>query len=230
MTLMYRSVLGTALLVMAASCAPLGALRSGGRTWNPGDVAALRSYIETTNLDSGHFPWVYGLADGRLKRWDIEADGPIPVQLNGSALAEGAIRSIETRLGKVLFEPVEDGAIVRGILVTEGTAVGPAGVVTSGTCGNVSALPGTTSWPTGFYDETGRISTRLYVNLSSSKCTASLEIAIHEFGHALGMGPHFPDFGLMAAVGPAFWQVLANLYANDVGVAAEHLEVRLYDS
>jgi hypothetical protein len=67
------------------------------------------------------------------------------------------------------------------------------------------------------------------VSLSSRKCTASIEVAIHEFGHALGLGAHFPGFGSGDAISPSFWQVLYTLYSNDVGAFGEDLDIRLFD-
>jgi hypothetical protein len=196
--------------------------------------AQMRGYLQTTNLASSGYPWTGGLADGRTKRWDIEGEGPIPLKLNGSTLAEQAISAIEDRLGMDLFDTITiadtpDVSITRGIIVSEGTATGPGGEITAATCGNVGALPGSTSYPAGFYDEDGRISTRLYVNLSSAKCTASLEVAIHEFGHALGLGRHFPGFGFIDVTGPTFWQVLFTLYSNEVGTSSADLHIELME-
>ena len=190
--------------------------------------------LQTTNLDSNRFPWVAGLADGRTKRWDIEQDGLIPVKLNGATSAKDAIEEIEAVLQMSIFDTTSianlpDDQITRGIIVSEGTALSPNGFITKSTCGHVSASPKTTSYPKGFYDANGKISTRLYVNLSSKNCTASLEIAIHEFGHALGLGSHFSGFGSGDAISPAFWQVLYTLYHNEVGASGEDLQIQPFE-
>jgi hypothetical protein len=221
--LIQRVSLSVILVLLIASCTGVE---------NQGTVEVLRN-LRTSNLDSSQFPWTRSIADGRTKRWDIERDGLIPVKVNGSALAQEAITEIETILQMSLFDTtlvanLPDDMIVRGIIVSEGTAIGPGGAVTRNTCGHVSALPETTEYPENFYNSEGRINTRLYVSLSSKKCTASLEIAIHEFGHALGLGKHFTGFGSGKAIAPSFWQVLYTLYHNDVGISAEELNIELH--
>ena len=61
-------------------------------------------YLQTTNLDSRQFPWTRGLADGIIKRWDIERDGLIPVKFNGSDLAKEATDEIEAVLQMSIFD------------------------------------------------------------------------------------------------------------------------------
>jgi hypothetical protein len=197
-------------------------------------ISEVAQNLQQTNLDSSQFPWKRGLADGRLKRWDIERDGLIPIKLNGSTLAQEAVIQIETVIHISLFDTTSiatlpDNMIARGIIVSEGTAVGPRGLVTKTACGNVSSLPRATDYPKDFYNSEGEINTRLYVNLSSKKCTASQEIAIHEIGHALGLGKHFSGFGSGNVIAPSFWQVLYILYSNDVGAFADDLEITLLD-
>ena len=196
------------------------------------DTTAILDAIEKTNLDSTKFPWLAGIAHSNLKRWDIANDGPIPVKFNGVVLAEMAADEIETKLGQTLFDRISiadtpDDLVTRGIIVSEGTAVGRGGVVRSSTCGNVSQSPGDTAYPPGFYDATGVIDTRLYVNLSSAKCTADLDIAIHEFGHALGLGRHFKGFGdMFSVIDDDFWLVLYNIYTNEIGATRESLAIQ----
>ena len=219
----YRRTLLLLLVLLIVSCSPA----------DPG-ISEVTRNLKQTNLSSSRFPWKWGVADGRLKRWDIEREGLIPVKLNGSTLARKAIVQIEAILGMSLFDTTSiadlpDNRIARGIIISEGTAVGPRGAVDRYTCGNVSSLPGRTDYPESFYDPEGRINTRLYVNLSSEKCTASPDIAIHEIGHALGLGNHFPGFGMGEAISPSFWQVLYVLYSNDVGTFADDVEITLLD-
>lgn len=192
------------------------------------DEAGILAYLRETNVDGTGFPWT-GAAAGRLKRWSVEA-APIPVQANGNALALEAMDRIEAELGRTLFDRtslagIPADSIEVGLIVSVGTAVGEGGAVNGNVCGQVSAEPGGTAWPAGFHDSEGRILTRLYVHISSSACSADLDVAIHEFGHALGMGEHFPGFGEGPAAGDNFWNVLHNLHANPVGATVAELQI-----
>lgn len=223
-TICHRLYLLIIFVLLITAC-------NGGSDQGTADV--IRN-LQKTNLDSSHFPWTRGLADDRTKRWDIKRDGLIPVKFNGSALAREAVDEMGAVLHMSIFDKdsidnLPDDRIDRGIIISEGTAIGPNGVITRYTCGHVSAAPETTDYPKDFYDANGRINTKLYVNLSSRKCAASLEIAIHEFGHALGLGDHFPGFGSGDAISPPFWQALYTLYNNDVGTFRDDLDIRLFD-
>ena len=217
-----KSVLVGLSLLSLAGC--------GGGSGNPGSpvtpasptpsAASVYSDLETTNLSSSGFPWG-NIADGRLKRWPYETS-LIPVKANGSAEAIYAMNLIEATLGRTIFDrssiaSVADAGITRGLIVSMGTAVGPGGVVNSSACGNVSAAPGDTSYPTSFVDSNGNLGARLYINIGSSGCPAENRIAVHEFGHALGLGPHFSGYGLGDVIGGNFWNVLKTVYFNPVG-------------
>ena len=187
--------------------------------------------MEVTNLSGTSFPWT-GAAAGRLKRWDVERVGLIPVKSDGNALIEEAMDRIESELGRTLFERssldgTPEGSVERGLIVREGTALGPNGVVNGSTCGHVSEAPGTTAYPQSFYGSEGSISTVLYVHLSSDGCAASLDVAIHELGHALGLGAHFEGFGIGPAIDDNFWNVLHNLYRNEVGSRSGELDIEV---
>jgi hypothetical protein len=219
-----KSYLLIFLVLLLSSCTKAGSQGTSDVVQN----------LQTTNLNSNRFPWIAGLANGRTKRWDIKQDGLIPVKLNGSALGKEAVEKIEAVLQMSIFDTalianLPDDQITRGIIVSERTALSPNGFITKSTCGHVSASPTTTGYPKDFYDANGKINTRLYVNLSSRKCTASLDIAIHEFGHALGLGSHFSGFGSGDAISPAFWQVLYTLYHNEVGTTAKNLQIQSFE-
>ena len=185
--------------------------------------------LKTANIDGSGFPW-QGSAIGALKRWDYVGSGLIPVQANGSDLASQAMDQIEEELGFVIFDRtsldmIDAEQVSRGIIVSEGTAIGPGGSINSSTCGHVSLGIGSTGFPSEFYTSDGEINTVLYVHLSSSQCEASAAIAIHEFGHALGLGGHFDGFGFGDAINGNFWNALVNLYRNEVGTLEADLEI-----
>lgn len=69
----------------------------------------------------------------------------------------------------------------------------------------------------------------LYMNLGHDGpgCMLTKQIVIHEFGHALGLGRHFPGFGCgRQIISNDFWDVLATLYGNDCGTSFPSLDIR----
>lgn len=69
----------------------------------------------------------------------------------------------------------------------------------------------------------------VYMNLGNARCGVTLDIVIHEFGHALGLAEHFEGFGLPdegPPVDPRFWDALATLYANRPGTQQKHLKAK----
>lgn len=184
--------------------------------------------IESTNLSESQFPWE-GTAVGKLKRWAYESR-LIPVKTGNVSFAEEALDEIEDKLGMIIFDrnsiaSTDDIDITHGLIVSEGTAVGPGGVVDSHACGHVSRSPDATDYPSSFYNSDGVISTKLFINLSSSQCAADIDVAIHEFGHALGMGGHYHGFGLGSAIDGNFWNVLYNMYHNEIGTEKQGLSI-----
>ncbi len=176
--------------------------------------------LNQTNLNSKSWPW-NGVADGMRKKWN----GLIPVKTNGIARAETALDRIEVKIGRKIFDrqsiaALDTAQIKRGIIVTEGTAVEPK--MNDNTCGNVGRAPKEYDYPRNFVDnKTGVIDTVLYVNLGSDFCDdrkkgeTESDIAVHEFGHALGLGPHFEGFGIGPIISDAFWSVLVKLYNDE---------------
>lgn len=180
--------------------------------------AEVLALADVTNIASSGFPW-NGRFAGVVKRWTL----PIPVKTNGEPRAVPALDAIEAKFGYVVFDrtsiaAADEATITRGIVFRQGTSYLPAGGNPQAYCANVARAPLDGSWPSTFMFAPGEISARLYVNLDNPQCTASPEIVIHEIGHALGLGAHFKGFGDEdGPIGPAFWPVLATLYANPIG-------------
>lgn len=181
--------------------------------------ASVDQLLFQTNLDSKPWPWD-GVANGVRKKWNT----PIPVKTNGISRAETALDRIEAKIGRKIFDRdlianLPDSDIKRGIVVTEGTAAEPK--MSKDTCGNVGRAPGKYDYPKNFLNNnTGVIDSVLFVNLGSNLCDdkkrgkTESDIAVHEFGHALGLGPHFEGFGIGPIISDDFWSVLVKLY-ND---------------
>lgn len=191
--------------------------------------------LTASNMSSTAFPWAYqpfsGELDGRTKRWNLDS-GLIPVKTNGVGKAEVAMDRIEQEMGMQLFDrnsiaSTPDEGVSRGLIISVGTSY----VVTTpddpGNQANVSAAPYTGGFPWGFFDSTGEISTRLYINLGTTAISVaeiSMDVVIHEFLHALGLvGAHFEEFGYGDALGPHAMDVVKTLYANPIGAAAGDL-------
>ncbi|MEM1260413.1 MAG: hypothetical protein AAGH81_17950 [Bacteroidota bacterium] len=231
----------------------------GSSTEVVGEVGILTN-LKTTNLDDNNFPWydIDGLqAENtdmfkKLKSWNVEDNGLIPVKTNGYQLADQALNVIEQQVGKSLFDRTSianapDAEITKGLIVSQGTALGAFGSTNDpNACGHVSAGIGTTSYPSyglftdtdedgeilviiedGWYDATGTIDTVLYVHIGAPTCDneIDLDLVIHEFGHALGMGAHFEGFGLGPAVDENFWNVLHTIYNNRAGTLEENIVI-----
>lgn len=192
--------------------------------------AVVLGFVNSTNICNCGFPWGADY-DGQLKRWSI----PIPVKTNGDARAVTAMDAIEAKLGMVIFdrtsiENTPDGSITRGIIFSKGTAYSPPGTPPANNCGNVASAPNQGGYPATFLIPQGEISTTLYANLDSpiaGGCIASPDVVIHEFGHAMGMGPHFQGFGIGSAISPDFWSVLDTIYSNPIGTTLANILVKI---
>lgn len=222
------------LILLVLSCTLVAC--TGG---DDNDVVGYEGIIDNiarTNLNSSVSPWNSSntdnsgqryqeiLADGQIKRWDYNNTGLIPVKVNNVDIANSAMDRIEEELALVIFDRTSiqdtpDQDITRGIIVSYGTAFSPSGPA----CGHVSSHLDNTSMATNFYDERGEISGKFYLHLTSNTCNADTDIAIHEFGHVLGMYPHFEGFGIGPPIDNNFWNALYNIYNNDVGTLEEDL-------
>ena len=132
-----------------------GGLDNGPETGIVGDTGILEN-LHTSNLDSNVFPWnavpdhdngcdLISLTDGKLKRWDIESQGLIPVKINGLSLVPEALDLIEERLGMTLFDRTgitntADENVIRGIIFGAEEEVGSYSYSfdNSNGCGDVS--------------------------------------------------------------------------------------------
>jgi hypothetical protein len=214
--------------------------------------------LKSTNIDDSGFPW-YNVQPTildyvRLKSWNVDLDGLIPVKTNGLALASETMDEIEQEIGKTIFDrtsiaSLPNEQITRGIIISEGTALGAFGSTDDPNgCGHVSEGIGTTAYPVadfnyqyddetgdfigysqegGWYDSTGNINTVLYVHIGATACQNEIDrdLVVHEFGHALGMGAHFNGFGFGPAVDGNFWNVLHAMYNNPTGTLEEDIVI-----
>lgn len=217
--------------------------------------------LKVTNLNDSGFPWhcfacsFPEINDFEvLKTWNISQDGLIPVKTGDFDLANQALDQIESEVGRTLFDRTSiantpNNQITRGIIVSEGTALGAFGSTEDpNACGHVSSSIGTTAYPpfeyevfydsvTGeymgyelndaWYDNMGNINTVLYVHIDAPACAnpITLDLVVHEFGHALGMGSHFEGFGFGPAVDGNFWNVLYTMYNNASGTNETDLNI-----
>lgn len=219
---MQKRLRGACLALLSA-----GLIACGGGAGSNDSVESTLAALTQTNLASSGFPW-NGAAPGRLKRWEL----PIPVKTNGDARAIAAMDSIESELGLAVFDRTSiaftpDSQIIRGIVVSVGTAFLPPGTTNPANyCANVAGAPRASGWASPAASAGGVMSYRLYVNLDNPFCTADVSIAIHEFGHALGMGVHFEGFGYGPAISSLSWRVLRTMYANAPGTPAASIVVK----
>jgi hypothetical protein len=191
--------------------------------------------LEVANLDSTcrlwrTFPSNVDATHGRTKRWATERER-IPVEMpTGTAdriRVERALVEIEQRLrGKpnTLFQrdgkPAERGY---GIVVSIGTACGSDNEPGYSLCGNVSRGRGECGSPMPsrndrLYNLAGELDGVLWVNIDTKEHQAGHECIIHELGHALGLGGHFPGFpDQNREISEHFWNVLRTLYSYPPG-------------
>ena len=189
----------------------------------------VRDALDSTNLNGATFPWPQRFSAGQfLKRWialPITVDLRLVADDEHRKLAIAAIDEVELHLKPVglpralfMFGGLSVGE--PGLVFSFGTAAAPEKVPQKHNCGNVSAGPHSTAYPPGFLKLTGEISAQFFINVGSPHndgCKPSRDIAIHEIGHALGLGDHFQGFGEGPIISDLFWCVLETLYANPIG-------------
>lgn len=159
---------------------------------------------------------ITNLTGGALTRWDYAT--LIPVKLNGSAVAEEAINRIEAVLGRTIFDRTSiantpEADITRGITVSEMTTVDR----------QLQYLYGPDWRPCG--EQSGTQNGKQHLDIGSSQCLPSTDIAIHEFAHALGMTGHYIAFGTGPSIGGGFWSVLKTMYSNAIGSTKANISV-----
>lgn len=161
---------------------------------------------------------------GRVKRWDV-AELKIPIFLANEHRAIKAAELVESVLGNGIFSNLRSlSAFVQepaAIRFSKGRAVGDPKRPEVPCSGNVGVAPGHAEWGPETVSSTGHFQRSLCINLDSQKGDiASLDVAVHELGHALGLGDHFDGFGEPDG-GPAvdvnFWAALVRLYQLPIG-------------
>ena len=183
------------------------------------ELIRLFSALKCANLESiDVFPWS-GTAQGLLKRWRL----PIPVKINGIERFEKALDRIESEIGLVLFdrktiEGLQDSGIVRGIIASEGTALGRSGSPEKNGFGHVSESVRETKYPKNFLNNNGTIDCKIYVHLGSEladdqkagECAS--DIAVHEIGHAIGISGKHNGIEGDDIIFESFWAILKIIY------------------
>ena len=157
-------------------------------------------------------------------RWDDHA------QYYG--LVEQAVEQINRVLSGVLRLVLAPNRVIgkTRVIVSFGTAYIPPKEIDGFDrfSANVSRIKGLGHRPAR--EENGEINGLwLYMNLRHDRpgCTITKQIVIHEFGHALGLGRHFPGFGCgRQVISNDFWDVLATLYGNNCGTSFPSLHIR----
>lgn len=161
---------------------------------------------------------------GRVKRWALD-EGPIPVFLANDARAGAAVALINKVLERPVLNLVSSlgrAAVPRaGLVVSPGTAARNPAKRREICIGNVSSGKGRTGWDGDTVDGDGRFQRLLCINIDSPEGRkATFDQVVHEFGHALGLGDHFPGFAEpdgAPAVDYAFWAALVRLYQLSPG-------------
>jgi hypothetical protein len=156
---------------------------------------------------------------GRVKRWDV-AKRKISIYTADDRRAVRAVELAGSVLGPELFaigtNPEE--ACIR---FEVGGAVGDPRYPHIPCSGNVSVGPGRSEWDPQTIASDGSFQKKLCINLDSKDgAVASLDVAVHELGHALGLGSHFHGFGEPRggpAVDDKFWAALVRLYELPIG-------------
>jgi hypothetical protein len=209
-------------ILAAAAAAVLSGCGGGGGESSAGSDASDQGTLVALNATNLVIP----SAPGMLKRWDL----PIPVKLNGEPRAIAAVDEIERQLGATIFDRTTIAAtpnnlITRGLIVSVGTSVGPPGGNPAANCGSVgpTSTGETVLPPSTVLSNPPLLGGRNFINLDGPQCIATLDVAIHEFGHALGMFLHFQGFGDGPPISALFWRVLKTIYANPVGTLASNV-------
>jgi hypothetical protein len=204
--------------------------------------AVLRD-LEVANLDSHCRLWAafesnVDATDGRIKRWPTEREliaVEMPVTPADRIRVERALTEIEQRLrGKPNTLFARDGRPrerERGLVFSMKTACGAGAEPGYSLCGNVSRGPGDCGSPLPtandrLYNPAGELDGLLWINLDTRDVEAGHECIVHEVGHALGLGAHFPGFSDQdSGISEHFWDVLRTLYHNPPGTEKARIHV-----
>ncbi|SIR02096.1 hypothetical protein SAMN05880590_110161 [Rhizobium sp. RU35A] len=160
---------------------------------------------------------------GRVKRWALEK-GPIPIFLANDERAEAAVALIERVLGPNVFSVQPQRTLVLdnpGMMIWKKAAAQNIKCLEKVCIGNVGSAPRSAAWNMDVVAVSGHFQRTLCINIDSpAGHLATFDQVVHEFGHALGLGDHFPGFGEpdgAPAVDDAFWPALVRLYQLSPG-------------
>lgn len=224
----------TALAAAITACGGGGGGNSNGTTVSRASDTTVRTYLASSNTSNTNFPWndlAYSSCDGKTKRWTLPIQVRAPY-ISTRPRAIAAMDTIESKLGYTLFDRTNltttpGGGFVGIVFSDSGHSYVPFGQIGSASYqANVSAGPDLPNFPSPTLNGSCEISTALYINLDNSVFTVTNpDIVVHEFGHALGLGSHFTDFGNGAAISADFWDVLGTLYGVPAGTSAATVPV-----
>jgi hypothetical protein len=224
---MKQSPVAIGAVLIAAATATAGEVKEqtalmekAAESYRPEDPALL-ALVKRSNADYPHWTQPDPVLIGEIKRWSETS--LIPVFDGNDVRAKEAIAIFEKAFGRPLFEAMTSEQAVlskkKGIIFSIGTAQPANDEPVSKNCkGNVSYAKGSKQTAYNLADRaTGEFVRIAWVNLDCEDKEkggiADLSIAVHELGHAIGIGYELYNPGKNEPpVSEKFWHVLWKIY------------------